>query len=207
MIFVLLLLSCFYCLLSDLVRPPFVIPSYSSLTKTFRFFGFSPMMDNRTAHHAGSSHRPSRSILKSPRSSHGRQRARSPSPASTSPPLPTRRTVQIVDAPETQITRSLAGLPAHGPIPEMTITFPAVRDAEHLEQLAFEFARQLQARRRQLESNLTRDHRLLDPPKPPPPLPSHPIHAPDEYPEFRDILMGPWQAGANCTFTRSIYSS
>ena len=158
-------------------------------------------MDNRTAHFAGSSHQPSRSILKPSRSSHGRQRARSPPPSSTSPPSPSRRTVQIVDAPETQITRSLAAMPTHGPIPEMTITFPAVRDAEQLEQLASELVRQIQARRRQLESNITRDHRILSHSGPTrsPSSAGRPTHAPDEYPEFRDILMGPWQPGENCT--------
>ena len=159
-------------------------------------FRFPSLMDNRTAHYAGSSQQPSRSILKPSRSSHGRQRARSPPPSSTSPPLPSRRTVQIVDAPETQLARSVAAIPTHGPIPEMTITFPAVQSTEQLEQLVLDFAKQIKMRRRQQESNLAHDHRILSHPTP---SAGRPTHARDEYPEFRDILMGPWQPGENCT--------
>lgn len=158
------------------------------------------MMDNRTARFAGSSQQPSRSILKPSRSSHARQPSRSPPSSSNFPSLPTRRTVQIVDDPEPQLIRGVAAIPSHGPIPEMTITFPAAQNTEQLQQLISDFAKQVMLRRRHQESHLAHDHRILNYPTPRhrPPSAGRPTRAPDEYHEFRQILMGPWQAGANC---------
>lgn len=169
-------------------------------------------MDNRTAQQAGSSYQLTRSILKPSRSSHAHPNTRL---ISRSPPSHPKRTVQIADPPtraqsQTQATRSITAIPQHVPIPEMTFTFPAVQKPEELEQfekLVTGLASQIQARRKQLESNPTNQVPVSSPPRPvpPPPVPpppsppaGRPTYSFDDYPEFRDVLMGPWQAGANC---------
>ena len=162
-------------------------------------------MDNRTAQRAGSSYQPTRSILKPSRSSHAHPNTRQISRSPSSHP---NRAVQIAEPParaqtQTQAIHSIVTSPQHGPISEMTITFPAVHTTEELEQLeklVSELANHVQTRRKELASNPDKVQ-IQSPPPPSLPPAGRPTHSPDDYPEFRDILMDPWQAGADCEFS------
>lgn len=122
-----------------------------------------------------------RSILKPSRSSHSHSRSQSSS----------RKPAVTIAEPATP-QRGAPGKPAQ----DFTVTFPNVHSARQLEELAFDFARQIQSRRLEDENGKGKAKEIAMAPSPL--KAGRPTHRSDDYPEFRDVLTRPWQPGAHC---------
>lgn len=104
-------------------------------------------------------------------------------------PLPSsHRAIQSKDPGPTQQRVKLHGplteLQLHGSVPATTISVPSLQNRKQMEELLTQFVSDLKADR------LYKEGKERNQPKA-----SRPTFKPDGFPEFRQILMGPWNTG------------
>lgn len=144
-------------------------------------------MSNHRYTSTGPTQRPARSILKPARSSHTTSAIPSSRPRSALPVVEVRDPSVPTQAAQRAI-QSLQDVPLNGPIP--AIYFPPTQNRQQLVELLNQFVIQLEADKEGGEEHeRTKVPRLQA---------GRPTYESDEFPEFRQLLMGPWVAGPCC---------
>jgi hypothetical protein len=137
--------------------------------------------------------KPLRSILKSSSASGSRT-----SPQFRFLPSASTSTGRVQFSEPARTLHDFDQIPQQGPIPGLYL--PPTQNREQLEALAFQLAAQLRFQRIQEEERRRREEEEAAAKRLP-----RPTHKPDDFPEFRQMLMGRWMPCPDCKRYHSFY--